>query len=600
MAASTSVAIDGRSASLARRRALSQGKAALPPASERTRSVENGAGASSVAAATPHAVAPPPAPVSSPAPVSYTPSGDSCRDIARRRRAEISRNGRGSAPASLPCRAPRAGTLEFAPKVVVSETVARQTVTGSRIGRGRNVTGDERGAIVPVSGTQYLGTESGGGARPSGPKVGHARTPGGAIVSGTLVRSTVPITGDEAGASIVVTGEADQQPNDDVTERAPYAAYAGAQFARQMNPHGASAATNNVGRSAQSVGSRSRNRNAAIETTEGGLAVTGSAVGRGGRVTGDEAGACRRLTGDQYLAPASAQAECGGTGGGTAPAAQVGAVRRDPVTGAKVAVGRTWRGRPVTGIDTDHDPRVTGDEPGACATITGSPYQGADTTYRWCDDPAVDAAEARLAARASAPLVTGDTPLHDDAVTGTARGAARDITGTPYYRNGDEPAARRTIVAIDQRFSVRSPQRAAHVRAAQSTNGESGSARMTGSFAGRNGKVTGNLEFAFRSRGASNGDARAARTIVSGEGRTDGRAITGVAWTEHANVTGTEGHFAQERNPSYRNGKRRNFAGSAHFKELAQRGESKHLVTGMAGFSSDTGARVTLSGGAQG
>ncbi len=479
-----------------------------------------------------------------------------------------------------------------------SQTQGGGRVTGVRIDGTRHITGDERGLTLPVSGTQYIGADSGAAWRAGGPKVGLARTDGGAIVSGTLVRSKVRVTGDEAGGAISITGEADQRIDDDVTARPAQGGSPAAQFARQTDSHGQTGRSN-LGRSAQVFGSRNRDRGSriALESTEGGMPVTGSAIGRSIRVTGDEAGACRAVTGDQYLAPARRQAECGGG----APAAQIGGDRPDPVTGSKVSVAHTWSGRRVTGIDVEQHPRVTGSASGACAAVTGSPYQGARTVYSWCDDAAVDEAERRLLLRTPASTVTGDTPANDALVTGTARGAARDITGTPYYTEAlaEELPAAAPVAEIDERFSVRSPQRSAHLRAGSEKPSGSGAARITGSFASGHGKLTGNLEFVFRPRQPAAGDV-AARMQLTGEGRATGRAITGEAWGEQSNVTGTEGAFAGARNPSERGGKPRAFAGASRFKALASSEEPKHLVTGMFGYSSDSAAKVTLSGGAQG
>jgi hypothetical protein len=186
------------------------------------------------------------------------------------------------------------------------------------------------------------------------------------VVSGTLVRSKVRVTGDEAGTGMVITGEADQGINDDLTPRASDDAYVTAQFNRQMDPHGHSVFGTNLSRSAASVGSRDRHaRHAALESTEGGRPITGSAVGRGGRVTGDEDGACRQITGNQYMSPARAQAECGGRGGGTAPGVVIGHDRADPVTGGKVRIAQTFGQQHVSGTDLEYDPQVTGDARGA-------------------------------------------------------------------------------------------------------------------------------------------------------------------------------------------------------------------------------------------
>jgi hypothetical protein len=655
---SSSIEIDGRSASLQRRRALSAGKAALPPAAERTSAGRRGVAGPTVPAPAPRASAAAPVPPpshSAPAPAlplvsnaslsgrsvsierrrqlsagktsangaAYPSNGSAhpktssnaavensggnagpgsglvpvsrpARELAQARRAELSLHGRGDAPAAAPIRPARAGKIEYPVRIEPSPTQAGRVVTGLRISPGNAVTGAARGSAVPVSGSQYIAADAGSGWRAGGPKVGLSRTSGGLVVSGTLVRSNVHVTGDEAGRGIAITGEADQRIDDDLTQRANNGVSAPSQFRRQADPHGTSVHGTNLGRSLRSAGSRERPRAEIVEFSQGGLPVTGSAIGRSTRVSGDEAGVCRRVTGDQYLSPSEFQAECGGRLGGTAPAPQALANRPDPVTGAKVRTSQTWGGQRVSGVDVEHDPRVTGDEPGSCKTITGSAYQGTGTMYAYCDEDSAANAERRLVRGTVSAAVTGDTPRNGSGVTGTSRGATRSITGTPYFAS--ENAARvisaNPVATIDGQFSVRSPQRAAQLSAAPHPE------RITGSFAGGHGKVTGNLEFAFRNRKADDAQP-AARIQMTGEGIGNNR-ISGDSYKDDSRVTGTGTRVETERNPTERGGKPRPFAGAQRFKTLASHEEPKHLVTGMFGYSSDSGAKVTLSGGAQG
>jgi hypothetical protein len=575
-AAGVSQPASGRLASIARRRQLSIGKSALaaPPAA-------------SVPAPEPSARAQIP-------PAAQGCAAPTCKDLARARRAAIASGGRAgvTAPPAVPT-TPQ-GTISYPPKVTESGTQGGQRVTGIRIGEGRQVTGDERGTLMPVSGTPYIDTDSATAYRQAAPKVGLMRTAGGQTVSGTLVRSQVRITGDEAGGSVGITGKADPRLDDDLTARSSQGGFAGGQFQRQANPHGSSVFGANLGRSVRSAGSRDRSRTLAIETTEKGQAVTGSALGRSVRMTGDESGACRSVTGNQYLAPARAQAGCGGMPPAT------GAGRPDPVTASKVSVSASWGGQRITGMDVEHNPRVTGDEPGSCAALTGSQYQGRSTAEDWCDTASAGAAAARRSGRA-VRQVTGDTPLHGDTVTGIARGAGRDITGTPYHATvqADSAPPVDPVATLDNRFSVRSVQRAAHLLAGTAAPAPAGNAsRITGSFAVGGGKVTGNGEFLLRPRSVQAGDKPPAHNRISGEGM-DGGKITGDAWGAHRAVTGTDGAFAADRNPSERGPKAKAFAGSTVFKSQAVYEEPKQLVTGMFYFAK-SGARVTLSGGAQG
>jgi hypothetical protein len=450
-----------------------------------------------------------------------------------------------------------------------------------------------------VSGTQYMGVDGAAPVRAAGSKVGATKTPNGNSVSGTSMRSSVRVTGDEAGSSVTITGEADQRLVDDMTERVSDGAYAGAQFQRQSNPHGASVFGTNLGRSAKSFDSRDRGqRDASIESTEGGLAITGSSVGRTQGVTGDEEGAYRQVTGDQYVSPVRDRAAAGGSG----PATQRAGMRRDPMSGAKLSTVEREARQRITGYDVEQHRLVTGTSPGASSRLTGTPYQGAGTLQAWNDPRVVATVEKNLPSRPSVAGVTGDVPLHSDNVTGMGRGAGRAISGTAYFREASKPEdVKNAVAALDSRFSIRSPQRTAQLKSEQAAESQPAVAeRITGSFAIGVERVTGNLEFLFRPRRSDESNARRAHSQLTGEGRTTGTAITGASWSDQSNVTGTDSSTATQRNATQRGTKHQPFAGTQRFKEHANREEYKKLVTGMAGWSSDTAAKVTLSGGAQG
>ena len=551
----------GRSVSIERRRQLSQGKQAL-----------KGAGALPAAEAVPD-----------------DDDAGSGRDRARARRAEASRLGSGGIS-----RPERQGRVRYVPKVIESPTHGGQHVTGVRIAPGVQVTGGEPGSSHPVSGTQYVPADGPAPEPGHGVKGGLMRTPPGLVVSGTTVRGKVPITGDEAGDRLPITGEADQRLDDDLTPRSD-GAYRSAQFPRRADPHGASAVGGTLG--VQPPGP-------ALEITDDGLGVTGTAVGRSGRVTGNEAGACRPITGDQYQNLYST--ECGAVGGGTAPADHLDRARLDPVTASKVTVAQTWKGQNVTGPSLEYRPNLTGDEPGDCRPVTGTPYQGPSTMFGWCEPDEADPATQRLEPRPGGVAVTGDLPTHSDLVTGIERGYRNDISGSSYYGEmrpaepvADDWARGPFPVAQARRLAGREPAKK-RTDAAPPPSCEPG--RITGAFAISAGKVTGNSEFLFQPRTAQTRDDR--QTPITGEGRTDGRAVTGTAaaWTSHGLVTGTEGDIAAGRNPTEGGGPSNAWAGAQRFKNLATPGAPNEnaRVTGRVGGTSTDGVRVTVSGGAQG
>jgi hypothetical protein len=559
------IATGGQAASRARRLALSSGKASLPPSADRTRS-----STAALSANASHAPAaersPAPLPPSAPAPavpsapsIRYdVPVDGSTHAFVRARRAALSRHGRGNQPPAHVAHRERPN-VEIDLVSLVGSGQPRVT-SGSPSEPRVRVTG-EPPAVLSETATA---------------KVGFARTAGGLVVSGTLVRSRIPVTGDEP-AGAMVTGKTDQRIDDDLTARS---AKSGAgRPARAADPHGATVFGISLGNGRRLA----RTAAPSLETTVGGHAVTGSAVGPSVRVTGLDSGQCRPVTGDQYVTPETAQSACGGTGGGTAAAAHLGGERRDPVTGAKVVVSQTGAGRRITGFAIDPQSNVTGARRGLDAEVTGSQYQALATPPR----------------PARAPALTGDVPYHDPSVTGTSRGAERSATGTPYFEARGEKTVSETPVAdLNGRFSVRSPQREAHLRAAARA-GDAAPPEITGAFAAGARGITGNLEFTARPRAVAS--ERPARGAVTGEGSVRGTRITGSAWSDHGRVTGTDGAIAQTRNPSERAGKPHAFASARLFKNGAngeRREAAKHLVTGTFGY--DSAARVTLSGGAQG
>jgi hypothetical protein len=112
-----------------------------------------------------------------------------------------------------------------------------------------------------------------------------------------------------------------------------------------------------------------------------GEAVTGVQVGRSAKVTGDEPGSCRSITGDEYISQEQYAEFCAAT-----PAPQ----------DAKVGVTQTLKGETVTGTLTGRSSKVTGDEPGTCKAITGTPYAGAEQYRSYCEPKNAKPASGRV------------------------------------------------------------------------------------------------------------------------------------------------------------------------------------------------------------
>lgn len=462
-------------------------------------------------------------------------------------------------------------------RVGVSPTVRGNRVTGNEVGRSNKVTGDEPGTCKRVTGTEYVSpdqTESFCGARPEpGPaKVTRAETTKGKAVTGSNVGRSQKVTGDEPGAGRQLTGTQYMQSAE--------------------------------GQAPAKVG--------ASATLRGGM-VTGTLVGRSGKVTGDEPGSCRNITGDDYVGQEQYGDFCAAT---PAP------------SDAKVGASHTLKGEVVTGTMTGRASRVTGDEPGTCKSITGTPYAGAEQYQAYCGTADADNAKARAQrpkAYAGANL-TGLQPAIGGKMTGDARGACEDVTGTPYV-GADQYAAACPAVAAEPGasdfpqplgeapwgdFSLNAPMHAAKAAeqggAITGTRYEQG--QITGPFGMAAGKVTGTEEARFGHGPrrveeevaamplAGTVDGRV-KSRITGEGQDAGAKITGDDWDRGDRVTGTEGASATRRNPTRRGGPMTAMAplrvGSRN--EELPRPVSK--VTGGSG-NTDRGSLITYSGGARG
>jgi hypothetical protein len=454
-------------------------------------------------------------------------------------------------------------------KVRVTATSHGNRVTGNEVGRSEKVTGDEPGTCKSVTGTEYISANQSaaycGTTTPSVRKVGRSQTHGGQPVSGVMVGRSEKVTGDEPGSGRQLTGDQ----------------YLGAEAPAP-------------GRAPAKVST--------LQTLRG-TGITGTHVGRSQHVTGDEPGSCRNITGDEYIGTQQFETFCG-----TKPAPEP----------AKVGFSVTNRNLVVSGTRTGRSSKVTGDEPGTCKVVTGTPYAGLEQAGDFCNAAAVRATRERTPVRGSNRM-SGIQPGIGGVMTGAHKGACEDVTGTPYVGAEQQAAAcgsdpsgsadfpQALNPAAWQQFSVQSPARAAQEqreRTGQVTGStyEQGG-RITGPFDMASGKVTGTEQFRFDRRAS----LRAAQVPAAGEtelapvsrvtGEGSGHKITGDDWDRGDRVTGTEGSSARRRNPT--------LVGPMSAMPGMQRKRNDDVpppsnkITGSSG-STDQGSLITVSGGARG
>jgi len=471
-------------------------------------------------------------------------------------------------------------------KVAVTHTAEGNSVTGTAVGNSARITGVEGGLCRVVSGSEYLSAEQYSefcdSTAPHHPrKVSVMSTPSHQSITGAAVSRDMKVTGGEAGSCRSITGT-------------PY-------FNRQdFGEVCATAYPEKVGDAYTREGTR----------------VSGTEVNTSPKMSGDEDGRCALVTGTDYAGAQDLNAVCGAT----AP------VAHNP---EKVSVDSTWQGEAVTGTAVGHSPRITGDERGSCAPISGDGYIGQSQYAQFCEPDDIQAQQARVATHGvvSASTVTGDRPGAGGSVmTGDERGACVPVSGTNYLgldniasdcitgnvgsgryvssRSMAEELSAQADVSKPGGFSVASPARQALERQKTSavTGVQVGGERITGSVNRAQGIVTGTPE--FRHRGAVEYSAPVLREQKGDHQRLTGEAsqisqITGDSWHDQQRVTGTEGHFATSRNMTQRGNPRGAIRSAREYKDLERPDVPDSPITGSAGISRK-GAVVTVSGGARG
>lgn len=277
---------------------------------------------------------------------------------------------------------------------------ARQLNGGAHKGNGksrRNGRNDDLTGRAAARAHRHELAEQGRGDKPASRPSGRVRPqPGapakvevgttlrGTAVTGTQVERHTRVTGGEAGSCRVVTG----------TE------YIGAeQYATLCDT------VPQAGAAKVSVSNTSR-----------GQRVSGTEVGPSARVTGDEHGGCANVTGIEYLGAEKLESFCG--------------AKSTPAP-AKVGSVMTRRGLPVSGTEVGRSAKVTGDEPGTCAKLTGSQY--AEYSSEYCRNGNGTPHKVSVMSTAGKRTVTGtDVSVGSAPVTGDDRGACAAVTGNQY------------------------------------------------------------------------------------------------------------------------------------------------------------------------
>ena len=486
------------------------------------------------------------------------------------------------------------------PKVDITTTTHGNAVSGNKIGRGSNVTGNEAGSCKSVTGNEYLAAKEseiycGSKSQKSPVKVSLVETSQKNVMTGSNVGRSDSVTGDELGSNALLTGSQYIQSSNSATDNVP----------------------GKVGNS---------------KTLRGGN-VSGSMLDRSDHVTGNEPGSCRNVTGDDYIGQEQFKDFC---------------EKVPQPKDNKVGATATNQGNTVTGVMTSRSQLVTGNEPGTCKSISGTPYTSTDQLATYCEPNEIKSIEARSPVKKSrtAAVISGKQPAVGGSMTGDSKGACEPVSGTPYVgadqlaancptqpsdvRSADFP---QTFNAAMGNADVRSadfPQTlsaamgnaeqviqrpvAADINSVTGSSYEKGN--ITGPFGMANGKVTGTEQARFGQGKNNVSDVGQAlpldervevevegrlKSRISGEGMDTTSKITGNDWGRGKNVTGTEGASSIQRNPTLRSNNV--LASASPLMSREKRNNDVPVpvsrVTGSSG-NTEQGSLVTYSGGARG
>lgn len=473
----------------------------------------------------------------------------STREIAQQVRAERCAQGKTCATGgSRPMRKPR-NAKEAPQKVGESQTLHGQSVSGTQVGQGeKKMTGAESGACQLVSGTEYLGAEEFSKScdvqpTPQPAKVTQTQTTRGQVVSGsTKVGRSEKMTGNETGTCSSITG----------TEYLP---------ADQSKMY-----------------------------------------------CGDTP-AKSKATGFSVMSQATQKSEQKVTGGDSRKSQSTTISPKTPAKAPqKVMPSQTAKGNTTTGSQVGRLESVTGGDRGNCQSVTGTGYQGAEEV-KACDMPMTETATKVTASGTSGgQKVTGDRSGAYYGMTGAEAGDCQAVTGTSY--TGTEQSQ---FCSVDKQNEMKVRQRQG---ANPSISGvQPGPQGLTGAQKGACELVTGShyqggdqtAMVCDSSNAAAPGESdfpamigQAQPTFPMNEAEPmvdESSRITGDGWDRGSKVTGTDGPWAAQRNASIRGVAGQSPMGASQFRPVNNE-VPMSPITGSSG-NTDTGAKVTLSGGAR-
>ena len=327
---------------------------------------------------------------------------------------------------------------EVPSKVASVHTLAGSLVTGTEVGRGQKVTGDDRGGCRAITGTEYTSTqqlkgvcETVGLVQPVA-KVGQDLTWGDQSITGAHIGRSRQVTGDESGACAPISGTAYIGQNQ----------YQG--FCEPEN----------------------RRAQQALSRQEGSISaslVTGDRPGAGGSLmTGDHRGACSVISGSPYIGSDNLPRQCASSGRFVAPMRNEKPISKgvSPSDFSIRPPSRQARERSVDAVTGSafSGQRITGAVNKGLGLITGTPeFRHRDNVPMPTPQPHAGSGANKLTGEGSQAgrQISGDAWKSSDRVTGTE--GTSSLARNPSQR-GDARGMGMTAIQFRKTERVEQPQ----------------------------------------------------------------------------------------------------------------------------------------------
>ncbi|WP_428086687.1 CsoS2 family carboxysome shell protein [Candidatus Thioglobus sp.] len=345
----------------------------------------------------------------------------------------------------------------------------------------------------------------------------------------------------------------------------------------------------------------------AMTQTSQGQTVSGIETAQSQTVTGDNAASSSTITGTEYVSANKDSNTNINVSGANAFPEQSGSIQPSSQAGhtnqpSKAVAATTLAGNMMTGTQTGRGQAVTGDERGQTQSITGAGYQENEKTV--------------ISGTFAGQVVTGDHSGGVSGLTGASAGNCQAVSGSSYvdvssFTDNCSAEARTSVMQRAKQIKAQNTQPLTGVQPGLTglTGAQKGACEVVSGSPYQGADQTSQMcestqpampgESDFpQVMSAANNQVAFSQPAAAVQVPAPATTITGDGWDKGDKVTGTDGAWAAQRNPSIRGGQTHSPMGAANFRPHAMPEVPVSPITGSSGNTGE-GSKVTLSGGAR-